>query len=218
MYHRQSRQNSKSGVMYGLPTIRVEYQSLTVLRKAAVRVSEFLSHRASHSGTLDATMLDQDSVACQCRDHEKAILDRPALFLPLIVIMFASFGFLLGMADLPYGIQLGSLIPYTAFIVLATFSAQRGQQPYFFECSVVRQTLPRLARRHGGFLLAVVALETIALQLTRYLPASWLIASGKGGSPFAIALIVLCMCLAFAETLSNRSLLERAHRAKQTLA
>ena len=163
-------------------------------------------------------MLDQDSVACECRDHRPSILDRSVLFLPLIVIMFASFAFLLGVADLPYGIQLGSLIPYTAFIVLATFSAQRGQQPYFFACSVVRQTMPRLARRHLGFLLAIVVLETIALQLTRYMPASWLIASGRGGSPFAIALIVLCMCLAVAQTLSNRSLLEQAHRAKQALA
>jgi hypothetical protein len=163
-------------------------------------------------------MLDQDSVPCECRDHKPRILDRPVIFLPLIVIMFASFAVLLGLADLPYGIQLGSLIPYTAFIVLGTFSAQRGQQPYFFECSIVRQTMPRLARRHGGFLLAIVVLETIALQLTRYMPASWLIASGRGGSPFAIALIVLCMGLAFAQTLSNRFLLERAHRAKQTLA
>jgi hypothetical protein len=163
-------------------------------------------------------MLDQNSVACQCRDHEPATLDRPILFLPLILIMFASFGFLLGMADLPNGIQLGSLIPYTAFIILGTFSAQRGQQPYFFECFIVRQTMPRLARRHGGFLLAIVVLETIVLQLTRCMPASWLIANGRGGSPFAIALIVLCMCLAFAQILSNRSLLEREHRAKQTLA
>jgi hypothetical protein len=122
------------------------------------------------------------------------------------------------MADLPYGIQLGSLIPYTAFIVLGTFSAQRGQQPYFFKCSIVRQTMPRLARRHGGYLLAIVVIETFALQLTRYMPASWLIASGRGGSPFAKVLIVLSMSLAFAQTLSNRSLLERAHRAKQTLA
>jgi hypothetical protein len=163
-------------------------------------------------------MLDQNSVPCQCRDHEHATFDRPALFLPLIIIMFASFGFLLSMADLPYGIQLGSLIPYTAFIVLGTFSAQRGQQPYFFECSVVRQTMPRLAWRHGGFLLAIVVIETIALQLTPYMPASWLIAGKKGGSPFSITLIVLCMCLAFVQILTNRSLMERAHQRKPDLA
>jgi len=163
-------------------------------------------------------MLDQDCVACHCRDHEPATLDRPVLFLPLIVIMFASFAFLLGMVDLPYGIQLGSLIPYTIFVILATFSAQRGQQPYFFQCSIVRRSMARLALRHGGFLLAMVVLETIALQLTRYMPPSWLVTSGRGSSPFAITLIVICMCLAFAQTLSNRSLLERAHRATKTHA
>jgi hypothetical protein len=162
-------------------------------------------------------MLDQDSVACECRDHEPATLDRPVLFLPLIVIMFASFAFLLGIAELSFGIQLGSLIPYPTFVVLATFSAQRGQQPYFFGCPIVRQAMPRLARRHGGFLFAMVVLEAIALLLTRYMPASWLTAGNRGGSPFAMTLIVLCMCLAFAQTLSNRSLLERAHRAKLTL-
>lgn len=156
-------------------------------------------------------MLDQNAVPCQCRDHKASVLDRPVLFLPLIVVMFSSFVFLLGIAHLPFGIQLGSLIPYTAFVVLATFSAQRGQQPYFFGCSIVHQTMPLLARRHGGFLVAIVAIETIALQLTRYMPASWLIDSGWVGSPFAITLIVLCMCLAFAQTLTNRSLLERAH-------
>ena len=162
-------------------------------------------------------MLNEDSVPCECRDHEPSALDRPLLFLPLIVIMFASFAILLGIANLPYGMQLGSLIPYTAFVVLATFSAQRGQQPYFFGCSIVRQIMPRLSRRHGGFLVAVVILETIALQLTRYMPASWLTSSGRAGSPFAITLIVLCMCLAFAQTLSNRSILEQAHQSKQAL-
>jgi hypothetical protein len=140
-------------------------------------------------------MLNQNWVPSQCWDHEPATLDRPVLFLPLILIKFASFGFLLSMTDLPYGIQLGSLIPYTTLIVLGTFSAQRGQQPYFFECSIVRQTTPRLAWRHGCFLLAIVVIETTALQLTPYMPACWLIASKKGGSPFAITLIVLCMCL-----------------------
>lgn len=156
-------------------------------------------------------MLDQNSAQCECQDHEPSTFDRPALFLPLIVVMFASIFFLFTLADLRYGIQFASLIPYTALVVLATFSAQRGQQPYFFECPIVRRNLLRLARRHGGFLAALVVLETVAQQLRPYLPASWLIA-GKDGSPFNITLCILCMCLAFAQILSNRFLLERAHR------
>ena len=157
-------------------------------------------------------MLDQDSAQCHCSSHEPSTFDRPALFLPLILVMFVSFAILFTLAEIPYGIQLASLIPYTALIVLATFSAQRGQQPYFFECPIVRRNLPRLAWRHGGFLAAIVVFETVALQLRPNLPASWLIASGKGGSPFAITLFIFCLCLAFAQILSNRSLLERAHR------
>jgi len=37
--------------------------------------------------------------------------------------MFVSFGVLLALAGLPYGRQFGSLIPYTAYIILGTFSA-----------------------------------------------------------------------------------------------
>jgi hypothetical protein len=146
-----------------------------------------------------------------CRDHEPATFDRPLLFLPLILIVFASSFFFFTLADLPYGIQVASLIPYTAFVVLGTFGAQRGQQPYFFECSIVHRQLPRLAQRHGGFLAVLLVLETVALQLRPHLPASWLVASGRDGSPFAIAVTILCVCFASAQVWTNRSLLERAH-------
>src|SRR5580692_6175532 len=138
----------------------------------------------------------ESSPLCVCYDHERSTLDRPALWIPIVIVMFASFFFLFAMADLPYGIQLGSLIPYTAFVALGTFSAQRGMQPYFFECSIVQQTMPRLLRRHCSFLVAIVLLETIALRLTRYMPASSLSSKGKDGSPFAITLCVLCVCIA----------------------
>jgi hypothetical protein len=71
--------------------------------------------------------------------------------------------------------------------------------------------LPRLAQRHGGFLAALVVLETVALQLRPHLPASWLAASGRNGSPFSITLLILCVCLASAQVWTNRSLIERAH-------
>ena len=160
-------------------------------------------------------MIDQSSARCVCLDHEPSTFDRPEVFLPLIGVMMASFGVLFAFADLHYGIQFGSLIPYTAFIVLVTFSAQKGQQPYFFECPIVHRNIPRLARRHVWFLVALVVLETVALQLRPHLPASWLIA-GKDGSPFGITLSILCLCLALAQILSNRSLLERAHLEQQT--
>jgi len=152
-----------------------------------------------------------DEAQCVCYHHEHTALDRTALWIPIVIVMFASSIFLFAMADLPYGVQLASLIPYTAFVALGTFSAQRGMQPYFFECSIVQQTMPRLLRRHLNFLAAMILLETIALRLTRFMPASWLSTKGKGGSPFAIALCVLCLCIASIQVFTNRTLLERAH-------
>jgi hypothetical protein len=153
----------------------------------------------------------EGSAGCVCYDHKRSALDRPALWIPIVVGMFASFFFLFAIADLPFGIQLGSLIPYTAFVALGTFSAQRGMQPYFFECSIVRPTMPRLLRRHCYFLVAIIFVETIALRLTRYMPASWLDNTGKYGSPLAVTLCVICLCFASVQVFTNRTLLERAH-------
>ena len=162
-------------------------------------------------------MPGQNSAGCLCRDHERVTFDRPELFVPLVLIMFASFGLMLAFSDLPYGVQLGSLIPYTAWVFLVTFSAQRGQQPYFFACPIAHQTLHTLIRRHWLYLIALVSLQTIAFRVARYLPSSWLVAHGREGSPFAITLCILCLCLGFVQVLSNRSLLKRTHREKNVL-
>ena len=129
--------------------------------------------------------------------------------------MFVSFGVMLAMADFPFGLQLGSFISYTAFFFLATFSAQRGQQPYFFECPIVIGVMPRLILRNIIFLVIFGILETIALLLRRHMPASWVVAKGKDGSPFAICLCVFCIGLAGVQIFTNRSLLERAHLEKR---
>jgi hypothetical protein len=160
----------------------------------------------------------EGSALCVCYDHERSTIDRPALWIPIIIVMFASFLFLLAIADLPYGIQLGSLIPYTAFVALGTFSAQRCMQPYFFECPIVQHIMARLLRRHGGFVAAIVLLESIALSLTRFMPATWLTANARDGSPFAISLCVICVVLGCIETFTNRSLLERAHATGRSTA
>jgi hypothetical protein len=148
---------------------------------------------------------------CVCYDHERSTLDRPALWIPVIIAMFASFFFLFALSDLPFGIQLSSLIPYTTFVALGSFSAQRGMQPYFFECSIVEQTIPRLLRRHCIFLTSIILLETVALRLTPFMPASWLSNTGKDGSPFAITLCITCLGIASVQVFTNRTLLERAH-------
>ena len=156
-------------------------------------------------------MAEQGFPPCICRDHERTALDRPGLFIPVILMMFASAALIFVYADVPCGLQFASIIPYTAFVFLGTFSAQRGQQPYFFECSIVNRVLPRLGQRHISFLGATLVLETAAFYLKRYMPSDWLIAKGRDGSPFGITVFIVCMCIAFAQVLTNRSLLERAH-------
>jgi len=161
--------------------------------------------------TLVRTMSYEGFPPCICRDHEPSIIDRPALFLPIILVMFVGFLILFALARLPYGIQVGSLIPYTAFIVLGTFSAQRGQQPYFFECPFVRNSLPSLVLRHLGFLFILVVLEAVAFDFSGEMPPSWLVVDARGESPFGMSLCVLCIFLALIQILTNRSLIKRVH-------
>ncbi len=156
-------------------------------------------------------MQNPDFASCVCRDHEPDMFDRLSLFLPMILIMFASFFVLFVLGDHPVGLVFTSFIPYTSLVVLATFSAQRGQQPYFFECPIVQKTMPQLLLRHLKFLIALIFLEVMAFYLSQYLPAAWLIAKGKDGSLFDDTLFILCICLALGQILSNRSLLERVH-------
>jgi hypothetical protein len=152
---------------------------------------------------------------CVCRDHEPELVDRPMLFLPVIVVMFVSFGVLVVVARLPYGVQLGSLIPYTAFIFLVTFAAERGQQPYFLECPIVRETMASMVRRHCGFLVGLVGLETVGFYLATYMPAWWLTAKGRDASLLVSTIFALCLFLGFIQIVTNRALIKRAHLAKQ---
>ncbi len=146
-----------------------------------------------------------------CR-AEYGSFDRILLFGPVILFMvFGSLFLFISLADLPYGIQLASIISYTTAVFLITFSAQKGQQRYLFTCPVVRSQLSRLAQRHIGFLAILFVLQTAALSLRPRMPASWFVASVRNMSPFTLALVILCMGLGFTEILTNRSLLKHAH-------
>ncbi len=131
-------------------------------------------------------------------------------FLFLTFIPGGFFLFLL-LADEPFGFQLASLVIDTAAVALFTFSSNKGLQPYQLFCPVVRRQLPRLLRRHAGFLAALFILQTAAFELRPALPAFWVTAIVRSESPFVIVLTMLCASLAFAQILSNRSLLGQAH-------
>lgn len=91
----------------------------------------------------------------------------------------------------PYALQEASIIPYTLLVVFFSF-ARTGSlsgpdlHPFMFSCPAVRPQTPRLLWRHLGFLVALFALQTIALAWRPNLPDRWNIERNRG-SP-----LVLC--------------------------
>jgi hypothetical protein len=116
----------------------------------------------------------------------------------------------------PYGLQVASMIVYTLYEVFFTFARSgtrsgRDLPPYLFTCPAVEPQIPRLLWRHLGFLVALFAFQTAALAARPSLPEWWNTPDKKGSAPFELALLFLCLGLAFAQMKSNRCLLKRAH-------
>ena len=100
-----------------------------------------------------------------------------------------------------------------------TFSRNRNNmQPFLLSCPAVRRQIPLLIRRHLGFLVALLLLQTTALRLLPHLPAYLITPKSTDVSPFALILGVLFGCLAVVQILSNRSLLKHAHLSAQANA
>jgi Ca2+/Na+ antiporter len=117
----------------------------------------------------------------------------------------------------PYGLQVSSLVFYTLFVLFFTFattgSRGGGNVPgYKFTCPAVEPQIPRLLWRHLICLVALYVLETGALAVHPHLPDWWNIQDKKGSTPFEIVVLLLGIGLAMAQILTNKSLLNRAHR------
>ncbi len=152
-----------------------------------------------------------------CLTRQQISFPRLAVFTLLFLTVIGGGIVLALLENRPYGIQLTSMLIYTAAVALYTFSRNRnGAQPFLLSCPVVRRQLPRLIRRHLGFLTAIFVAQTTALNLRPKLPAHWVTPSSRDASPFSLILGVLCLCLAIVEVLTNRSLLDRAHLSAQT--
>jgi len=159
-------------------------------------------------------MPDQGLTCAQdpCLRGQPSILRFAVLTLLFLTVVPGGFFLLILLEDRPYGIQLSSVVMDTAAVALYTFSRNRnGAQPFLLSCPVVRGQIPRLIRRHLVFLAVLFIVQTTAFELRPNLPAYWLTPRGKDTSLFNAVLLVLCACLAIIQTLSNRSLLERAH-------
>lgn len=149
-----------------------------------------------------------------CRTPSSFSLRRFALFAPILLTLIPG-GVLLFMflGHRPDGVQLASLVCYTAAVSLYTFGGNGylGLQRYLFSCPFVRSQLFILALRHAGFLVFLFVMQTVSLRLRPLLSPWWLTASGKNASPFVTALFILCGCLALIQIATNRSLLKRVH-------
>lgn len=151
-----------------------------------------------------------------CLTRQHISFPRLAVFTLLLLTIIGGGIFLALLEYRPYGIQLSSIVIYSAAVALYTFSRNRNNaQPFLLSCPVVRGQLPRLFRRHLGFLVALFIAQTMALNLRPNLPAHWVTPSSRDASPFALILGVLCLCLAIVQILTNRSLLDRAHNSAQ---
>jgi hypothetical protein len=142
-------------------------------------------------------------------------MSRLGALVALFLTMWSSWVLLILLEDRPYGIQFSTLVGYTAAVAFLTFSHNwNGNQSFLLSCPVVRGQLARLIRRHLGFTAAIFIAQTTALRLRPSLSASWMITpSSKDASPFAILLGLLCLVFAIVQTLTNRSLLDRAHNS-----
>jgi hypothetical protein len=164
----------------------------------------------------------EQSLTCwqdPCLNRQPSIWRFAVLALLFLTVIPGGVILLILLADRSYGIQFSSTVMDTAAVALYTFSRNRNDnQPFLLSCPVVRRQLPRLIRRHLGFLAALFIVQTTALEIRPNLPAYWITPSSTDASPFALILGVLGACLAIIQVISNRSLLERAHLSTSTKA
>lgn len=119
--------------------------------------------------------------------------------------------FILFLNKEPYRLQELSAISYTLFELFFTFAATRGSPRFKFTCPAVKSQFPRLLWHHLGFLVALFAFQTLALAARSSLPAWWNTQDTKGGTPFQLAILLLCIGLGYLQVFTSRALLKRAH-------
>lgn len=152
---------------------------------------------------------------CRQRSTPSRLLLMSAIFLFMTV---GSVPLYLLLIKTPYGFQEASIISYTLVVVFFTFATtgsgpRGGNVPgYKFTCPAVEPQVPRLLWRHLIFLVALFVLQTALLTVHPHLPEWWNVRDKKGMTVFDAALFFACFGLAWTQILTNKSLLNRAHR------
>jgi len=162
-------------------------------------------------------LLEQWPFSDPCRNSKTS----PPRFLFLSTVFLCmtigSIPLFLLLISKPFGFQEASIIAYTLWVVFFTFattgSRGGGNVPgYKFTCPVIKSQAPHLLWRHTCFLVALFTLQTAMLAARPHLPVWWNVPDRKGMTPCGAALFLLCFALLWTQILSNRSLLNRAHR------
>jgi hypothetical protein len=126
-----------------------------------------------------------------CRAKSTYSPSRAAVFVLLFIAMF-GFEFFAMLSESLVGTLVGSMMGYTAFVMLYGFSHNRnGIQPFLFTCPVVVSQYPRLLKRHAVFLALVVVFVSSVTNFLVVLPIG---------------------ALAVTEVITNRGVLEHAHK------
>jgi hypothetical protein len=163
-------------------------------------------------------LMDQWPFSDPCRDISISHPRSDVLTIIFLCMTIGSVPLFSVLIKRPFGLQEASIITYTLFQVFFTFARTGGGAsggnvpPFKFTCPAVEPQIPRLLWRHLGFLIALVVLQTALIAARPHLPYWWIIKDRRGGSPYEVAFLLLCLGLAFTQVRTNRSLLDRAHR------
>jgi hypothetical protein len=132
-----------------------------------------------------------------------------AFTLLFVLMIGGGFTLFFTLGSTLFGIQLASVVSYTAFVMIDAFARNKnGIRPYLFTCPVVVSQYPRLLMRHAAFLTALVSVETIVLRIKLHHFGGWL---GSNGFDLFFALAAPAGAIAILEILSIRDALQRAH-------
>ncbi len=149
-----------------------------------------------------------------CRAGDTSSDSRAAAFVLLFIAMFGFAAFAIE-TDSFTGTLVGSILGYTAAVMLYSFARNRNAiQPYLFTCPVVVRQYPRLLIRHAAFLAVLIVFVLITAKSKLHHPEPKLPSSGRDTSPSFLVVAIPLMALALTEILTNRALLERAHNER----
>jgi hypothetical protein len=113
-------------------------------------------------------------------------------------------------ADKPFGLQIITLIGYTALVFFLVFFDSRAFKGYSLRVKAVQDKLPTLLTIHALFLLFVLVALTAALSVRPQVLSSFHITNRNKDNWFDYLLIIIGVIICMSETLISRRILSRS--------